>query len=453
MGLNLHHKAAFSVRHKTGLCEAELPASVARTSCPKLAAVTIWQLEHVSTQRKILTRLSAAQVLGGIGTGAGLSVGILLATDVTGSEGWAGVARTAAVVGAAVAAVPLVRIAVRFGRRVSLTAAWTVAGFGAVLLVIAGAMDNVPLLILGMLTSGVATAATMQSRFAATDLAQPSRKSQDLSLVLWASTVGSVLGPNLGAPGTVMAKSLGLPELSGAFVIAAVLLFGAAICTATLRPDPLLLAQQHQSGGKPTVRPKVLSALKIAWSVPSGRLALSALVTAHAVMVCVMTMTPVHLNDHGGSVTLVGITISIHVAGMFAFSPFVGRAADRFGQRPVIGAGLAVLLASTLVSGLGALSHTAVPVGLLLLGLGWSLCMVPASSLVSAAVPESVRTTVQGGSDMLMSSAGAVASAVSGPLLGLIGFGGLNALAAVILLPAAALLLSQLGRSRAGVAR
>lgn len=119
MSVNLHLRAAFSVRHRTGLCEAEFVAKTARIPCSKLATVTLWQLEHASTQRKILTRLSAAQVLGGIGTGAGLSVGILLATDVTGSEGWAGVARTAAVVGAAVAAVPLVSVAVRFGRRVS----------------------------------------------------------------------------------------------------------------------------------------------------------------------------------------------------------------------------------------------------------------------------------------------------------------------------------------------
>jgi MFS family permease len=53
------------------------------------------------------------------------------------------------------------------------------------------------LLLVGALLFGFATAANLQARYAATDLATPERRGRALALVVWATTVGAVAGPNL----------------------------------------------------------------------------------------------------------------------------------------------------------------------------------------------------------------------------------------------------------------
>lgn len=411
-----------------------------------------WQArpEVARARRRTLGLLSAAQILGGIGTGAGLSVGILLAEEVTTSEGWAGLARSGTTIGAALFAIPLAALAVRAGRRTSLGAGWTVAAIGSLLMVLAagsvGSAVATICLVVGMLLGGTGTAVTLQSRYAATDLAEPDRRSRDLSLVMWSTTVGSVLGPNLGGPGAVVSTGLGLHPFAGPFVIAAVMQLAAAALLLALRPDPLLLAvswQNRTAGTDPDAAaarasgapPRgVAESLRIAGRVPASRLALLAICCAHTVMVSVMTMTPIHMEHHGATVSLVGLTISLHVLGMFGLSPVVGLAADRWGRIPTMAVGGILLLMATALAGTAGDSGLRVTAGLILLGAGWSTVLVAASALLTESVPAGLRTRVQGAADAAMNACAAVGAAASGPLLGLIGFGGLNALAAGILL-------------------
>lgn len=410
---------------------------------------TGWQHEPrvVAAQRRTLTLLSAAQVLGGIGFGAGLSVGILLATQVTRSEGWAGVARTSTTVVAALVAVPLAVLAARFGRRISLGLAWSLATTGSAALILAAQIADTQrplatvLLIYGLGISGAGAAASLQSRYAATDLAAPEHRSRQLSLVVWATTVGTVLGPNLGTPGEALADALGLAPMAGPFVIATSMQAMATVAILLLRPDPLLLAGEFTHVDPRTPRSATGPAMVRAWRIGGARIALVAMCAAHTVMVGVMTMTPVHMDHHGASITVVGLTISVHVLGMFAFSPLVGWAADRWGRYPVIVAGGGVLLLATLIAGTAGSSMAMVTAGLFLLGVGWSLVLVPASTLLTESVPAADRTRVQGGSDAAMNVSAAIGAAGSGPLLGLIGFGGLNALSAAIVVAAVPLVL------------
>lgn len=401
----------------------------------------------VAAQRRTLRLLAAAQVAGGIGFGAGLSVGILLAAQVTRSEGWAGVARTSSTVVAALVAVPLAVLAARSGRRISLGLAWAMATTGSVALVAAAQLADSnrvvasALLIYGLGISGAGSAASLQGRYAATDLAAPEHRSRHLSLIVWATTVGTVLGPNLGAPGEALADSMGLAPMAGPFVIATAMLAMATVVILLLRPDPLLLAAQYTHIDPHTPRSGTRKAMAQAWRISGARIALVAMCAAHTVMVGVMTMTPVHMDHHGASITVVGLTISIHVLGMFAFSPLVGIAADRFGRYPVIVAGGGTLLLATLVAGTAGSAMWQVTAGLFLLGVGWSLVLVPASTLLTESVPVADRTRVQGGSDAAMNVSAAVGAAGSGPLLGWIGFGGLNALSALIVLTAVPLIL------------
>jgi MFS family permease len=397
-------------------------------------------------QRRTVGVLSGAVALAGLGVTVGITLGGLLAREVAGSDAAAGLGQTAGVLGAAVLAVPLARLSDRAGRRAGLAAGYAIAVGGALLTVLAAALSSLPLLLAGLFAFGAATACSLQARYAAADLAAPERRGRDLSLVVWATTIGSVLGPNLAAPGADLGRTLGLPALGGGFAVSAVVFVLVAVVLATgLRPDPLLLARRLQgTAGTPVrARGRTRAALAAVWSTPDGRLGLVAVVVAHAVMVGVMVMTPVHMGHAGGhddatTLRLVGLVISVHVAGMYLFSPLVGMLADRVGRRATVAVGGALLLAAA------ALAGTAPPeaagrlgAGLLLLGIGWSCGLIAGSTLVTESVPADVRPTAQGGTDLLMGLGAAVAGAAGGPLLAAGGFGLVAAVSAALVLPLA----------------
>ena len=412
--------------------------------------------EVAVVRRRTFRVLLVAQVLGSLGVGAAPSVGVLLAQELTRSEAWAGIARASVTIGAALLALPLGMLAARRGRRRALTLAWGSAAVGAALLVVAAVTASVPLMVAGMMALGAGSAAGMQSRFAATDLAVVAHRARSLSLVVWVGTLGAVLGPNLGIPGEVVESWLGLPALSGAFIIGAALL---AVTAATvwflMRPDPLTVAAQHRHTaptGAPAPSPVHLRrALSEIRQVPAARFALAALVLAHVGMVSVMTMTPVSLTMHGHSITIVGITISVHVLGMYAFAPLVGAAADRFGRMPVVVAGQGVLAVSAAVNVAAPSSAGVVVVGLFLLGLGWSIVTVPASTMLSQSVPAESRPLVQGAGDSAMNAAAAVGAIGSGAIMVTLGFGGLAAIAGALVVPALVLAVRCSGCSGGGL--
>jgi MFS family permease len=201
-----------------------------------------------------------------------------------------------------------------------------------------------------------------------------------------------------------------------AFAAAAVLII------TLLRPDPLLLAASGadtggaDTGGAMPRRPGadgLRGALAAVGAVPAARLALVTVGTAHAVMVAVMVMTPVHLHDGGATLEVVGVVLSVHIAGMYALSPVFGLLSDRWGRRPVIGTGIVLLAAAMLLAGTaGERAHVRLGIALTVLGLGWSACVVAGSTLLSETVAPEARMPVQGLSDLVM---GLTAARSSGP--------------------------------------
>jgi MFS family permease len=389
--------------------------------------------------------------LAGLGVTVGVTVGGLLARDVAGTDSASGLGQTMGVLGAAVIAVPLARISDRAGRRTGLVAGYAVAVVGAVVVVAAAAVSSLPLLLVGLFGFGAATACGLQARYAAADLAVPERRGRDLSLVVWATTVGSVLGPNLAGPGDDLGRSLGLPALGGVFAVSALVFALVALAVGTLlRPDPLLLARRLGSGHPGERRRGATgAAVRSVWASPDGRLGLTSVVVSHAVMVGVMVMTPVHMGHAGGpagtTLRIIGLVISVHVAGMYLFSPVVGWLADRAGRRAVVAIGGGLLLAAA------ALAGTAPPgaavqlgAGLLLLGLGWSCGLIAGSTLVTESVAADLRPTAQGGTDLLMGLGAALAGVVGGPLLAIGGFGLVSAISAALILPLTGVWLSGL---------
>ncbi|MDH6238188.1 MFS transporter [Cryobacterium sp. CG_9.6] len=387
---------------------------------------------HARLQTHVVRVLIAGQILEGIGMGATLSLGALLAAELSGSNAWSGMAATMSTLGAAVVAVPLARMAQARGRRVSLATGSLLAGVGATLAITAVAVDIFPLLLLALMLLGAGSATNLQARFAATDLAMPKTRGRDLSVVVWSTTIGAVLGPNLFGPGEVIGSALSLPPMTGAFVFSLLATLAAAVVYSWgLRPDPLLTALAVRSGG-PTTSHAARGGFAILRSTPKARFAVTAIALSHATMVALMSMAPVHLRDHGASLSIVGLTISLHVAGMYALSPVFGALSDRIGRIPVILVGQALLLAALMINWLGDGSQTPMTVSLILLGIGWSASVVAGSALVAEAVDVTDRSALQGFSDLSMNAAGALGGAVAGPILAVAGYSGL-ALAAMLL--------------------
>jgi MFS family permease len=302
------------------------------------------------------------------------------------------------------------------------------------LCVLAGIMSSFPLLLLGTFAIGAATAANNQSRFAATDLAEPDRRARALSLVVWTTTIGSVVGPNLAGPGAAFARSIGIPDQTGAFVFA-----GLAAVLSTLwlllrlRPDPLLLARElaRARGEADHAHPTLRHVFGVVRAHPRAAAAIVAMAMAHAVMVSVMVMTPLHIHHGGGGLEIIGFVLSAHVLGMYALAPLVGWLVDRIGHAAVLAlGGVALLAAVTLAGSAPAGGSQMLTAGLFLLGLGWSCCLVASSALLVDAVPAGERPGVQGGADLLMGLFAASSGAAAGVVVAQWGYSALNACAA-----------------------
>ncbi|MFW5419101.1 MFS transporter [Nocardiopsis sp. CNT-189] len=406
-------------------------------------------------QRKAVTALVIAQVIGGLGVGSALSVGGLIAEDLTGSQTWAGMATTTITLGAALFSLPLAGLAARRGRRPGLGLGWLVAALGGVVAIAGAQAGYFPVFLIGMALYGAGTATNLQARHAAADLAAERTRGRDLSLVVWATTVGSVIGPNLTGPGAAVASRLGLLDLLGPLLFSTAAFAAAGLVTfLMLRPDPLLLARRLEAGGSgaPAVPAKASPRASIAVIArnPRALLALVGTVASHTVMVAVMTMTPVHMAHGGAELTVIGLTISLHIAGMYAFSPVVGWLSDRIGRVPVLFIGQGVLLAAAAVAGTAGHSTALVTTGLVLLGLGWSFGLVSSSALLADSLAPHERPGAQGVTDLLMNLGGAAAGAASGAVLAGLGFGGLNAFAALFVLPVVLLALRARRPRRAG---
>lgn len=409
--------------------------------------------QQAAVQRRTVMVLSAGQVLGGIAFGATVSLGALLAADLSGDDGLSGLATASVTLGPALCSIPLARLAARVGRRRALTLGNIFALVGIMIVVLAVSLRIFPLLLLGTLTIGAGNAGNLQSRFAATDLAVPEHRGRDLSIVVWSTTIGGVAGPLLLAPGELVGHAIGMPPQTGSYAFSFVAqCLALVLYLVALRPDPLLTAQQLARAAAAVTgivredRPVV------------ARYAIFAVAGSHVVMASVMAMTPVHLSHmahemHGLQTTpadvsaLVGITIALHVGGMYALSPVFGILADRLGRLRVVLLGQ-VLLGGALTFAVFANRQAwGVIVALILLGLGWSAATVAGAALLTESSAPELRTRRQGRSDSLMSLCAAGGAVLAGVILSNFQYAGLGIAASVIVVAIVAL--SPLGRVRA----
>ncbi|MCD2467503.1 MFS transporter [Streptomyces sp. MBT42] len=398
--------------------------------------------ELPALRRRVQAVLLATQILGGLGIATGVALAAVLARDVSGSEALSGLASTATVAGPALLAMPLAALMASRGRRAGLVLAYLIGAVGAGVAVLGAVAESFPLLLLGLVGFGAGSSANLAARFAAADLAEPDRRARAISTVVWATTIGAVLGPNIAAPAGKSVAGLGIPATAGPFVWAAgVFVIAAAVVAVLLRPDPLLTARAlHETGAGEAPEERSLRAgMKAVRESPKARLAVVTVAGSHTAMVSIMSMTPVALTHHGADIQLIGLVISGHIAGMYAFSPLMGWLSDRLGRLSVIGLAVGLIGVAALVAGTAGPSHGRTALGLFILGLGWSAGLVSGSALLTDSVPQAARAAVQGLSDFIMNTAAGVGGLAAGLIVAQAGYGPLNAIAACLLLPMAAL--------------
>ena len=377
---------------------------------------------HQIQQRTVAT-LMAANAFGYAGFVAIGAVAALLASEMTGNDSIAGIPAAAATLGTAAAAAPLAQRSKRLGRRMGIRRGYLIGAIGCGVAFAAGWAGVFPLLVVAMAAVGVGNASSLQNRFVAADLADEDKRARSIAMVVWVGTIGAVIGSPSALWANRLGTGLGLAEWVSPAVLGA-LGFGVAgiIINSALRPDPLQVA-----GGIDPEAPRrnpirgAAGTWRIVWPNLQARLAIVAMAVSQMAMVAVMTMTPLHMKDHGHA-ELSTLVIAVHVLGMFGLAPLIGRWADRIGRIRAVQAGAVVLGVGTVAAVIAGYLPVMMFVGLFLLGVGWSVALIAGSALLTESLPESERVAAQGLADVLMSLLGATAAFSSGFIKTTVGF-------------------------------
>jgi MFS family permease len=402
--------------------------------------------EIADIQKNTLRVLVASQIAGSAALAAAVTVGAFVMQDILGqSTPWGGAASATVTMGTAFMAQVLARQMTQHGRRRGLQLGYSFAIIGGLIAGLGAETKTMWIFILGLFLFGNGQAANLLSRYAATDLAQPNNRGSAMSRILFASTFGAVFGPLLIRPAEALGMSLfGWNQYTGPWVFSGVFFLTSLVnTTVRLRPDPLEVAgglNSQAASGTPK------RSFKDVWRIfkgsSEGRLALTSMVISQMTMVAVMTMTPVHLKSHGHE-TVSAYVISLHIVGMYAFSPLIGKFSDLRGRQNTIMIGALLLMGSTVMSALAGDSPVLLFPSLWLLGIGWSFGLIGGSSLLVDSVATESRVRVQGTADLMMSFFGGMAGFSSGFIRKAIGFHWLSNLGTVL---AAVLLVSVIVR-------
>lgn len=393
--------------------------------------------ERAVLQRRTLRVLVMGQVVGAAALGAAITVGGFVVEDIVGvGTPWVGISTAAVTAGSGAMAQILSRVMRRYGRRAGMQLGYGLAVVGGLIACLGVQLSVLGVFLLGLLLYGAGSATNLLARYAATDLAEPERRGRAMGRILFASTFGAVFGPTLVVPAEHLGVAwFGLDHYAGPWLFSSFFFFCAAVNVAVrLRPDPLLVSAAERGTTTEDRAVRLCDSVRAIAASPTARLALLAMVTAQAVMVGVMAMTPIDMKAHDHE-AVSSLVVSVHIAGMFAFSPLVGRFADRRGRPAALRAGSVVLLAAC---GLSAFSSDKVPfmfAAMFALGMGWTLALIGGSSLLTEHIPWEYRVPVQGTADLITAVSGGLASVVCGFIMDWVGFAALNLGAAVLTLP------------------
>ena len=391
---------------------------------------------RASVRGKLMATLFVAQVCGSTGQSIGMAVGSIVAASITGTNTWSGLPIAVGALGTALASWPLARLMARSGRRPGLALGYGLAVIGALLTMMGVGVRSFSLLLGGMALFGIASTSNLLARYAAADVTSPAQRGRAMGLIVWGSTIGSIIGPNLMAPALRLGVLLGVSSVASAFLIAVGSYALASLLIAVfLRPDPLAIARHSQAiadAGRPAGPARRLGAILADVRV---QIALATLSISQFVMISTTSTSPLYLHDQGHHVQTIGLAVSFHLAGMYVTSPLSGWLCDRFGRLLMIGVGAVILIVAVLLAGLApGTDRVLVILALFLNGVGWNLAFVAGSALLTDALTPAERPSIQGFADLFMGLMGALGSAAGGMILGVWGFAILNAVGGALAL-------------------
>ncbi|KIL49456.1 MFS transporter [Jeotgalibacillus soli] len=367
--------------------------------------------------KKTLRIVMLSQIFGGAGLAAGITVGALLAQYMLGTESGAGIPVALLTLGSAGAALIVGRLSQRFGRRAGLASGFLAGGLGAIGVIIAALMNSVLLLFASLLIYGAGTAANLQARYAGTDLATAKQRATAVSMAMVSTTFGAVAGPNLVGVMGEFARSIGVPTLAGPFILAAVaFILAGLVLLIFLRPDPLVVSKAIANAKEKDGTIQEESKLKKnAINKKVVMVGTTVMVLTQFVMVAIMTMTPVHMEQHGHSLREVGLVIGFHIGAMYLPSLITGLLVDKVGRTVMtVFSGFTLLASGILAAFAPADSIILLICALVLLGIGWNFGLISGTALIVDAAHPSVRAKTQGSVDVLLALSGASGGVLSG---------------------------------------
>ena len=381
----------------------------------------------VDKQQKLYKRslfiVVLSQIFGGAGLAAGITVGALIARDMLGSASFSGLPAALFTLGSALSAYLVGRLSQRFGRRYGLSTGFITGGIGAIGVIIAATIGNVLLLFLSLFIYGAGTSTNLQARYAGTDLANEKQRATAVSIAMVSTTLGAVAGPNLVTPMGKVASSIGIPALAGPFILAAFAYISAGlILLIFLKPDPFLVARAIEARRIKEQVNQITDQVNQKLETKINRVGIVAgaldLVLSHVVMVAIMTMTPIHMEDHGNGLSAVGLVIGLHVAAMYLPSPITGILVDKIGRVfMVVASGITLAISGLMAAFVPGDSLLWLTVALILLGLGWKFGLISGTTIIVDSTNLKSRAKTQGSVDVWVALGGTAGSLLSGVIV------------------------------------
>lgn len=387
--------------------------------------------------RRITGALFVAMSLGSAALIAGATVTSIVGADLSGNPAWAGLPTATLQFAAAFSAFAWGHLMDRLGRRGALVMGLALGVLGSSLAGGSLVVRSFAWFLGGMVLVGASRSALQLTRFTAAEVHPPEVRGRAISNVVIGGTVGAVFGPLLVGPSGGWAEMAGAPALGGPYAAGAALFLLAGLAALIgVRPDPTAVGKEvARRNPDPAVGAGPARPLREILARPPVVVAITAMVVGQMVMVMLMVIASLHMSDHSHTLGAISLVISSHTFGMYAFSIFSGRLADRWGRGPVLIVGGVTLVLACLAA---PLSPQVLPlaVALFLLGLGWNFCYVGGSSLLADHLSAAERARTQGFNDLLVGMASALGGLGSGLVFAALGFAAMGVVgAAAALLP------------------
>ena len=343
--------------------------------------------------KKIL-HLLLSVAFSSIGFIAAITVTVLAAREVSSNPYFVGFPNAVGVGGAVLGTQIFDRLSQKYSRNRALSNTFLIGSLGGLVLIYSLVIDSFILLLIGAFILGIGQSASLQTRYVASFVATESFKATALSLAVWFSVFGSIFGPRLvGEYSAIFDEWFGSDLIVGYF-IATLGMFLAGISVS-------LFSQKDSSLNKKLV---IQKSVKISELDSTAKLLTRILVLNHFIMVLIMSATPLHIQDIGETIKLVGAIISYHTLGMFLLSPILGNLVDKYGNNLFAIIGSLILIISCIVS-LFNKDILFLKIGLYLLGLGWNFTYIAISSAISKySIKNSVNLNIKSDSIVFVGS-------------------------------------------------